>query len=238
MKIAIVGGAPGTKDEAPFGQDWQMWVLGHFVQTYDSADAVFEVHQKYEDSEYFRNIVKAANGLNARLITWDNYPYEQIDALNNGERYLTSTIAYMFALAILEGATEIGMFGVDMSVDDDEYRYQRPCLEHWRGVAIGRGINVTLPKKCPIGKWRGTYGLDDVIKEEFNPTPFKESEFLALARMHGEKIEQYKREISALQRVIDTHDGCKQSYERMAKTARAVDDGMTIKSLQDAVSLK
>ena len=40
--------------------------------------------------------------------------------------YGTNTVTYMILLAIAEGATHIGVWGVDMAVDT-EYHYQRPC---------------------------------------------------------------------------------------------------------------
>jgi hypothetical protein len=67
--------------------------------------------------------------------------------------YLTSTIAYMAALALLEHdrarskkkqVDEILLAGIELS-QGTEYYDQRPCFEYYLGIAVGRGIKVTLP---------------------------------------------------------------------------------------------
>jgi len=56
--------------------------------------------------------------------------------------YLTSTVAYMLAFALLEeDIGEIRLAGIEMAVGS-EYVHQKPCLEFYLGMAIGRGVNV------------------------------------------------------------------------------------------------
>ncbi len=82
--------------------------------------------------------------------------------------YLQSTVDWMLVLAIamlspggkpVDGAT-IGIWGIDMALDGDEYGHQRPSCEHWLGVALGMKINVVVPERCDIMKYSRVYGLD------------------------------------------------------------------------------
>lgn len=74
--------------------------------------------------------------------------------------YLTSTPAYMIALAIAEGFEEIGVWGIDLVVGR-EYDYEKPCAEYLLGFARGRGIKVTLPQETALLKSRYIYGHPD-----------------------------------------------------------------------------
>jgi hypothetical protein len=78
------------------------------------------------------------------------YPFDQVAATTGA--YWNSSIAYMLALAIHEGAEEIAIYGVDMK-GDDEYGYQKPNMEYLIGLAIGRGIKVTIPDASPLLKF-------------------------------------------------------------------------------------
>lgn len=96
------------------------------------------------------------------------FPYADLknrfgDKLGGQWDYYTNTISYQIALAIMEGAVEIGIYGVDMmtgggGVINNEYGYQRPSCEYWIGVAEGLGIKVTMPKESDILKSAFPYG--------------------------------------------------------------------------------
>ncbi len=76
------------------------------------------------------------------------YPLERIAA--EFRPYFTGHAAYMIALALIEGVTHIGFFGInygkDFSGKDSEYLTQRGSCEYWMGVAEGRGVKIVLPK--------------------------------------------------------------------------------------------
>lgn len=59
--------------------------------------------------------------------------------------YLTSSIAYMIALAIYEGFEKIELYGIELK-SETEYTYQRANAEMLCGVAMGRGIEVHIPQ--------------------------------------------------------------------------------------------
>lgn len=64
-------------------------------------------------------------------------------------RYFANTTAWMMALAFSEGATTIGLFGIEYG-SDSEYVIQRGCAEYWLGRAEERGINLILPEQCTL----------------------------------------------------------------------------------------
>lgn len=76
------------------------------------------------------------------------YPMQEVaDKIGKtcyGTAYLESSIAYMMALAILEKADRIGIWGCDLATQG-EYAYQRPNMEYLIGLARGRGIPVYVP---------------------------------------------------------------------------------------------
>ncbi len=75
------------------------------------------------------------------------YPIEEVIA-DVGD-YLTSSMAYMLALAIHERAEVIHAYGVDMATKG-EYAEQRAGFEYLLGLARGRGIRIVLPTACPL----------------------------------------------------------------------------------------
>jgi len=85
------------------------------------------------------------------------YPFEAVteafgrDFTERGKRpYLTSTPAYMIALALLEGVDELLLSGINLAIDT-EYWHQRPCFEYYLGIAKGRGVKITFPPfGCPL----------------------------------------------------------------------------------------
>lgn len=93
--------------------------------------------------------------VDARIPTSVRFPMEDItESLGlpdiNGDKrlYLTSSVAWMIALAIDEhkqGQTisEIRLAGIEMLIGT-EYARQKPCIEWWLGLAMGMGIEVKL----------------------------------------------------------------------------------------------
>lgn len=249
MKVAVVCGAPSTQHLVPHDNpDWEIWVLGNRLDRYKGkrVTRVFEIHDGCID-EHGPAYPQWLVGQNIPLVVGrgfpltaehvQTFPFEEASALF-GSTYLTSSTAYMMALAILDGATEIGVYGSDMSVDDHEYFWQRPCLEAWIGFAKGRGIKVTIPEASPIGRCDYIEGADSSGKPDFAKPPFTQAGFLAVANMHSEAIRRLELEISERKALINTHNGAKQAHERLARVARAVEAGIDVKSLTDTAVVK
>lgn len=259
-KIAIVCGAPSSEFLAPFDDpEWEIWVLGNRLHRFEGrrVTRVFEIHDDLsehgdvlayknkilEASEKYTIVVgeKFFSDVEQRNFNWIIFDYECSIKLF-GSLYLTSSPAYMMSQAISEGATHIGIYGVDLSVDNHEYFWQRPCMEAWIAFAKGRGIQIEIPKVSPLGRaayvegrhWDGNknkYGVGGV-------EPFTEQQFLDMASCHEQKIQEAQAQIRMLDQKIHLHSGAKQAYERLAKVARSVEAGNDIKSLSETSIIK
>lgn len=247
-KIAIVCGSPGSMMMAPFeDESFEIWVLGNRLDAFEGKriTKIFEIHDDL--SEHSVNYPKWLAEKKIPLIVGNKFPYKATHIEEfpfhtakglYGATYLTSSSAYMMALAILEGATHISIYGVDMAVDDFEYFWQRPCMEAWIGFAKGKGIEVYIPDISPIGKSDYIEGVDSGGKPNFKKTPFTEKEFLALSAMQEEVMANKKAQVSTLNSEIILHSGSIQTYQNLAKTARAVESGQNITSLTTTVRIK
>lgn len=172
MKIAIVGTAPTSRLSAPYDDEsWEIWTLGANLGAVPRVDKLFQIHSKLaidvvvdkSKDAYFEELRK----LGDKLIVGEAIPelpeaivYPKDEIVTAFGRYFTSSIALMLALAIRMGAKEIGLWGVDMTADE-EYSHQRPCCEYYLGVARGMGINVTVARQSPILRATRIYGLED-----------------------------------------------------------------------------
>lgn len=58
-----------------------------------------------------------------------------------GIRYFLNSLTYMIALAIMQKPEVIQLYGVDMRNIRD-FIGEKPCVEFWLGVAVGKGIKV------------------------------------------------------------------------------------------------
>ncbi len=170
LKIAIVGTASTSVGEAPWkDESWQIWSLGRNCVGCPRYDRWFELHT--------RDVLIAAKALEGRMDflkaagnklvvghEWPELPeavmYPWVEIISEFGRYLTSSLSEMIALAMKEGATEIGLWGVDM-VCPDEYAHQRASCEYLLGIAVGRGIKVTIAKESPLLRPTRIYGLED-----------------------------------------------------------------------------
>lgn len=225
MKVAIVGGSPLSRDLAPFDDpEWKIWVLGNQIDRYHGkrADLVFEVHEnlsEHGDPIKYLEFVKAFGApmvVSETYKDWgEPYPYEEANALLEGE-YLTSSPAYMMAYAILKGATDIGIYGVEMAVDDHEYFKQRTAMYAWIGYAKGLGINIHIPDRSSLFKEPYCEGRD--WNNEEKSGTFTAEAFAIMERRHAEKIEQLYKQIEA-------HNGSMQVYQSLKKVARANEGG-------------
>ena len=60
-----------------------------------------------------------------------------------GMPYFSNTISYMIAYALLKGAKEISLYGINQA-SSSEYFYERDGVTFWLGIAIGLGVKVTI----------------------------------------------------------------------------------------------
>ena len=244
MKIALVGGSASNK-EAPFHDDsWQIWVLGNQIDQYINkrVNRIFEIHENIDhfDKKYPKYLVD----LNIPLVVSRNFPiscayaiefdYEKASNLI-GENF-SSSVAVMMAQAIMDGATEIGIWGVDMALDDHEYFYQRPSMEQWIGYAKGLGLKLTIHESSPLGYTtfrEGVHWPTDEAKQYIT-----ESEYDDMIGIHSKACEDLEKEIKSLLAVEErltslkaqyqAHDGARQVYVRLKKIERAKKAGIDV----------
>lgn len=71
-----------------------------------------------------------------------------------------SSPAWMVALALLEGVTELHVYGIHLATEW-EYIHQRPNFEALLTLAAARGVKVILPKGCPLLRASHQYGYEE-----------------------------------------------------------------------------
>jgi len=72
--------------------------------------------------------------------------------------YFTSSMAFMIAYAIHQKADVINIYGINLYYEE-EYVFERPCLEFWIGYAMGKGIEVNIHKPSYLLTSAPNYGL-------------------------------------------------------------------------------
>lgn len=77
------------------------------------------------------------------------YPREAVLSHFKRRMWFSSSISWCIALAITEGATEIGLWGIDLE-SGEEYISQHVGCAHLLDVAEMMGIKVTLPENCGL----------------------------------------------------------------------------------------
>lgn len=185
-KVAIVGFASSSRDDAPFqDESWDIWICNELYRLVPRWNRLFEYHTREhldrereregkvvtgEEHVGFLKSVKPPDIIYMQDVYPDipasaKMPRLEMDqwmlgAGHEGDPYWTSTPSYQIALAMCLGAKEIGLYGVDL-LDDEEYAYQRPGMEYIVGLARGRGIKVHIPKASALCKANYIYGVTE-----------------------------------------------------------------------------
>lgn len=205
MKVGIIGFAKSSRDLAPY--DDPSWTLYGVNGTWAFAprlDGILDLHAPwiYEweamrrpagHVEHLRSFAGPVYLIESRSDIPTSRAFPLDDVIRHvGRPYLTSSIAMAFGLAMMQGATEIGLWGVEMATAS-EYADQRPCLEYLIGLAEARGIKVTLPEGCPILSGP-VYGRGDLNPggERLTPNQF-ERRLQTLLKREGELSRQAAR---------------------------------------------
>ena len=76
------------------------------------------------------------------------YPKDEMVA-KYGPYFFTSSLSYMFAMALEQKPTHIGLWGVDMTANE-EYGYQRPGCQYFIQKARDLGVKVIVPVESDI----------------------------------------------------------------------------------------
>jgi len=137
-------------------------------------------------------------------------PYPIKEVLGLFGDYLTNTISYMMALALMERFEEVHIYGVDMAVQS-EYFYQRPSCEYFLGIMAGRGVKIVIPKDSDLLKTRFLYGFHEPEEEKFH---------VKLMEMH-KSMEQRKnmaiQKLNVHQKQVDQYIGAQSAITEIDK---------------------
>ena len=186
-RIAICGTAP-TKALIPWDDPTiEIWLLNDMHVLHPKrADRWFDLHPldkmwfREKDQTVFSGDVPAGYFLRpAGHVEWlrkQTIPVYVQDAAALGspsavtfprercerEIYPTycSSPAWMVALALLEGVTELHIYGIHLATEW-EYINQRPNFEALLTLAAARGVKVVLPKGCPLLRATHQYGFEE-----------------------------------------------------------------------------
>ncbi len=114
-------------------------------------DVLDEKPQIVSGINSLEDVVKRINDMGVTLVapfqyeeipTSEAFPLEEC-VKEFGMPYFTNTISYMIAYAMLKGAKEIELFGVNQA-SSSEYFYEKAGVEYWLGIANGRGLKITI----------------------------------------------------------------------------------------------
>lgn len=150
--LAIVGGS-ASRDNAPYDDpEWEVHGMNEMGYP-GEIDVWWEMHpmsvQSERELEWLKNCQKPvyvldrkdalANGVTMAV----EYPYEEIQKQPWAIPYFCCSMAYQIAWAIFKDYSTIGLYGLRMDIGSPRERtVESACIQHWLGVAKGRGIEV------------------------------------------------------------------------------------------------
>jgi len=172
LKIALIGTAPSSRHLAPFNDpEWTIWACSPGNQgNIPRVDAWFEVHSNLlwpECEAYGKPYIEWLKQQTFPIYMQDqrliphaiSLPIQEL-VTEFGKYFFTSSFAYMLAMAIKAGASEIALFGIDMA-SKDEYILQRPGGHYFMQEAAKRGIKVSVPFESDLAQPPALYAYDD-----------------------------------------------------------------------------
>ena len=175
LKIALVGSAPSSVRGAPYmDPSWKIWACSPGVYgVAQRVDEWFELHLWEPGQTWFSpEYVQWMTALPKRGIKlWTGGPvpiegsmiYPKDDILSEFDPhqfFCTSSLFWMMAKAIKDGATTIGLWGIDMAANE-EYEAQRAGLHYMAYIAASKGIEVGIPPESDLFTPRFAYGFDE-----------------------------------------------------------------------------
>jgi hypothetical protein len=167
VKVAICGSAVSSAHLAPVDDpDWEIWATS--PQSMNQLKRVtrwFEVHVWDDYIKRYKAYVKFLKEFKGPVYTGGptpipnalQYPIEEVEK-EFTSYFLTSSIALMMALALLEKAEIIGLYGIDMA-EREEYTKQRPGCHFFILEALKRGVGIYVPKESCLLRPQPVYGL-------------------------------------------------------------------------------
>lgn len=212
-KIALVGSAPSSVHLAPYGNpEWEVWACspGAWPVAGPTAKKWFELH-RWEPGQPWMSVeyCEFLNNFGGEVITVGH-----IESIKHnktldveylvdkyGPYFFTSSLAWMFAMAIDEGATSIGLWGVDMAATE-EYGFQRAGCQYFGQLARQMGIEVGVPPESDLFRPAPLYGVCE-HSHNWKKTIARERELTERLRQAEQKTIQGKEEALFLKGALD-----------------------------------
>jgi len=164
-KIGLLGTYRATLWTAPWSDpSWEFWAnisATNFLPA-NRVDLFWEMHPEFVFTERQNDAWEHLQRCRIPVMMQEQHkdvpasarnPIEQMRTEFPGLHYSSQT-AYQIALALIYGATDIGLWGIEYG-HATEYERQRGNCQMWLGIAIGRGVKVHTPPGCTL--------LDEVV---------------------------------------------------------------------------
>jgi hypothetical protein len=167
-QIAIIGRCETSRRLAPSTDpDWECWQLAWDIEPLHRTNRWFEIHHPktwvngtlsdWVADDYSTWLNRIAHERDHMLVLAGPYipgavvyPLAEVMAMTGMETgYLESSMAYMFAMAAVEKAERVGIWGCDLT-EVDEYGYQRPNLAYMIGLFRHQGMKVNVPRTSAL----------------------------------------------------------------------------------------
>ncbi|KKN00332.1 hypothetical protein LCGC14_1138870 [marine sediment metagenome] len=175
MKELIILGLGPTRVLCPY--DKETWGVNLVYRVAKRLDRLFIFDELYEGRKDFsledlRKLKcpimhkRLRPDLNLNL---EVYPIHEIIKKFNDD-YFTNAICYMIAYALYLGYEKIDLYGIDHIIHQG-YVMEKGGVEHWVGVAAGRGVEVMIPYGSALCKTKDgkLYGYE----YNYNDTDFR-----------------------------------------------------------------
>jgi hypothetical protein len=172
LKVALIGTAPSSRMLAPYNDpSWTIWACSPGnMNALPRVDTWFELHSNLlwpEHESYGKPYIEWLKQQTFPVYMQDqsqveratSFPKDELVA-RFGDDFFTSSFAWMMAMAIQQGATEIALYGIDMA-SRDEYIRQRPGFFFFRHLARLAGIKVSAPHESDIMQSPALYAYVD-----------------------------------------------------------------------------
>ena len=157
-KIAIFGTTP-TRMEGPHmdGTGWERWTIGPGGIDAHNWERLYEIHKTHppDFKEYLDKL--AAYEPPREIWTLKPFPHFKSNKVvpyaeliaKYGRTWFSSSISWCMAHALEEGATDIGLFGIDLE-SGEEYISQFIGCRFFIDLARIGGVNIHLPPGCGL----------------------------------------------------------------------------------------
>lgn len=180
--VALVGFSQVTRGSIPFeDEDTELWSLNEAaIQPWMTRfTRWFQIHPEDNftrpnnpnDPNHFKWLQEAKDFPIYMQKHYDSIPasvaFPLDEVIEKYGNYLTSTLAYMLTLAMLEGFERIELYGFELGTRT-EYHYQKANAEYLIGLGRGLGFDIYIPPAGSLckGKMYGFESMDVVFRQK------------------------------------------------------------------------